>query len=86
MGNPYNDQLEHGLGGGHVLNSGEGTVTTKFGGLKAVTDTVISAWTTNLTNSNDLTGVTISAGDYIPVKIDSILLTSGTAIGYKRYV
>lgn len=85
MGNPYNDQLEQGLGGGHVLNSGEGTVTTEFGGLLIVSETVISAWITNLDNSADLVGVTLPAGLYIAAKIDSILLTSGTAIAYERY-
>jgi hypothetical protein len=85
MGNPYNDQLEQGLGGGHVLNVGEGTVTTKFGGLLVITDTVIDAWDTNLANEGDLEGETISAGTYIAAKIDSILLTSGTAIAYERY-
>lgn len=85
MGNPYNDQLEQGLGGGHVLNTGEGTVTTAFGGLLIVEATVLTSITCDLDNSADLVGVTLPAGLYIASKIDSIALTSGTAIAYERY-
>lgn len=86
MSNPYNNTLEQGLKGSHVLNSDEGTVTTAFGGLLAVEDTVLASLTApNMTNSADLVGVTLPAGIYIPERIDSISITSGTVLAYERY-
>jgi hypothetical protein len=79
----YNNALDHGQGGGTVLTTSQ--VDGQFGGLKIVTESVIASWTTSLVNGNDLVGVTLSAGDYIPARFDSITLTSGVAIAYNRY-
>lgn len=94
MGTRRNDVLEQGSAGGALLTStGTGTTSVSavtgvvYGGIKVIEDTVINSgtWAADITDISDIEdNVTLSAGDYIPVRFTAIAITSGTIIIYKE--
>jgi len=80
MSSPVSYDLQ-GQGGGIVLVAGAGASNVRW--LQIITDSVISAISSsNLEDASDLVGVTIPAGVGIGGRIESVSLTSGTAIAY----
>lgn len=84
----YAESLEQAILGGVLLTTGGTTSATgKFGGIKAIEDTVIDSITgdgtiANLSDIED--SVTVSAGDYIPMRFSAITITSGACIAVTR--
>lgn len=80
----YNDQLEQAIMGQTVIDDTSATPGT-FGGLLIINDAVInSITTTGVTNKAGLEGITLSAGQYLPIKFSTITLTSGVVSAIHR--
>lgn len=85
----YNDNASQAKNGGKLLEAaaGQTTATGDFVGIKFINDTVIDSITahSSFENFSDIEDtITVSAGDYLPVKFTAITITSGVCFCVNR--
>jgi hypothetical protein len=79
-----NNALEFSTVGSEVLTASDAVSGKRYGALQIINDAVMGSITSrNITNSNELVGITLPAGTVIYGEISEITVTTGVIVAHQ---